>query len=124
MAGTKLNDKEIQERVRKAYELRYLEGYTQEKYVKWAKENYADKSEQQYCQYFLKARENYEETWKDLLEKQLHPATQELVRLLADENAKVRADAVKMIYRYTGNEVIKQQIEGSLDIKKISFGDE
>jgi len=122
MAGNKLSDKEIKERVKKAYDLRYNENYTQERYVKWAKEYYGDKSEQQFCQYFLKARDLYEETWKDLLEKQLHPATEELIRLLADENPKVRDAAVAKIFKYTGNEIQKIQAEVKGDIN-INFGD-
>ena len=50
MAGVKLNDKEIKERTKKAYQLRYEDNFTQLAYVKWAKEEYGDKSEQQYCQ--------------------------------------------------------------------------
>jgi len=117
---------EVEKRAKECYKLRYetTPPYTQEKWVKHCHEVYSDRSEQQYCAYWAKAKDMYEEGWKELLHKQLTPATEELIRLLADENPKVRADAVKMIYRYTGNEVIKQQIEGSLDIKKISFGDE
>jgi hypothetical protein len=117
---------EVEKRAKECYRLRYetTPPYTQEKWVKHCHEVYGDRSEQQYCAYWAKAKDMYEEGWKELLHKQLTPATEELIRLLADENPKVRADAVKMVYRYTGNEVIKQQIEGSLDIKKISFGDE
>jgi translation initiation factor 2 alpha subunit (eIF-2alpha) len=122
MAGNKLSDKEIKERVKKAYELRYKENYTQERYVKWAKEEYGDKSEQQYCQYFLKAREHYEESWRDLLDKQLQPATEELIRLLADENPKVRDAAIAKIFKYTGNEIQKIQADIKGDIN-INFGD-
>lgn len=121
MAGDKLTDKEIKERVEEAYDLRYNQNYTQKKYVKYAKEKYGDKSEQQYCQYFLKARDLYEESWKDLLEKQLQPATEELIRLLADENPKVRDAAIAKIFRYTGNEVQKIQAEVKGDIN-INFG--
>lgn len=123
MAGNKLSDKEIKDRIKKAYELRYEQNYTQEQYVKWAKEYYGDKSEQQLCQYFLKARDLYEDTWKDLLQKQLKPATQELIRLMADENPKIRDAAIAKIFKYTGNEIQKIQadIKGEINI---TFGEE
>lgn len=123
MAGNKLSDKEIKDRIKKAYELRYEENYTQERYVKWAKEYYGDKSEQQLCQYFTKARDLYEETWKDLLQKQLKPATQELIRLMADENPKIRDAAVAKIFKYTGNDIQKIQADIKGEIK-VSFADD
>lgn len=123
MAGDKLSDKEIKDRIKKAYDLRYNEKYTQEKYVQWAKENYGDKSEQQYCQYFTKSRKYHEEVWKDLLEQQLKPATLELISLMADEDPKVRQRAIDQIFKYTGNDIQKIQAEVSGDVK-ITFGDE
>jgi len=119
MAGIKFNDKEIQEIVKKAYDLRYNENYTQERYVKWAKEEYG-KSEQQCCQYFLKAKQYYTEVWKDLLEKQLTPAVQELIRLMADEDPKIRQQAINQVFKFTGNDVQKIQADIKGDIK-VSF---
>jgi hypothetical protein len=123
MAGERISDKELKERIDKAYDLRYNQGYGQEKYVKWAKENYGDKSEQQYCQYFTKAREVYDETWKDKLQSLLGPATDELFRLLASEDQKIRQRAIDQIMKYTGNDVTKIQadIKGEINI---SFGDD
>ena len=122
MAGERISDKELKERIDKAYDLRYNQGYGQEKYVKWAKDNYGDKSEQQYCQYFLKAREVYDETWKDKLQSLLGPATDELFRLLASEDQKIRQRAIDQIMKYTGNDITKVQadIKGEINI---SFGD-
>ena len=120
MAGTKSNDKEIQEIVKKAYHLRYNENYTQERYVKWAKVEYS-KSEQTCCQYFLKAKEYHSEVWKDLLEKQLTPAVEELIRLMADDNPKVRDAAIGKIFKYTGNEINKQEISATIETIKIKF---
>jgi len=121
MAGERISDKELKERIDKAYDLRYNQGYGQEKYVKWAKENYGDKSEQQYCQYFTKAREVYDETWKDKLQSLLGPATDELFRLLASEDQKIRQRAIDQIMKYTGNDITKVQadIKGEINI---SFG--
>lgn len=122
MAGERISDKQLKERIDKAYDLRYNQGYGQEKYVKWAKDNYGDKSEQQYCQYFLKAREVYDETWKDKLQSLLGPATDELFRLLASEDQKIRQRAIDQIMKYTGNDITKVQadIKGEINI---SFGD-
>lgn len=122
MAGTKLSDKEIKDRTKQAYHLRYEENYTQEQYVKWAKEAYGDKSEQQYCQYFLKAREYYDEAWKDKLQSLLGPATDELFRLLASEDEKVRQRAIDQIMKFTGNDVQKIQAEVKTEVR-VKFGE-
>ena len=122
MAGNKLTDGEVTDRVNKAYDLRYNQNYTQGKYVKWAKEEYGDKSGQQYCQYFTKAREVYEDNWKDLLQRQLKPATEELIRLMADDDAKVRQRAIDQVMKYTGNDIQKIQADIKGDIS-INFGD-
>ncbi len=121
MAGTKVTDMELQDIVKKAFDLRYNQNYTQLQYVKWAKEEYG-KSEQQCCQYFLKAKEYHSTAWKQLLEKQLTPAVQELIRLMADDDPKVRQRAVDQIFRYTGEDIQKIQAEVKGDIK-VSFGD-
>lgn len=121
MPGTKLTDKEIQEIVKEAYDLRYNENYTQERYVKYAKEKYS-KSEQQCCQYFLKAKEYHQTVWKDLLEKQLTPAVQELIRLMADGDPKVRQRAVDQVFDYTGHKIKKVEAEVKGDVT-VSFGD-
>jgi len=123
MAGHKINNKELESRVDKAYDLRYNQNYTQEKYVKWCKEEYGDKSEQQYCQYFLKARESNDQAWKDKLQALLGPATDELFRLLASEDERTRSRAVDQIMKYTGNDVQRISAEVKGDIK-VNFGDE
>lgn len=123
MAGHKINNKELEDRIDKAYDLRYNQNYTQEKYVKWCKEEYGDKSEQQYCQYFLKARERNDQAWKDKLQSLLGPATDELFRLLASEDERTRSRAVDQIMKYTGNDVQKVQAEVKGEIK-VSFGEE
>ena len=122
MAGTKSNSKEIEEIVKKAYDLRYNQNYTQQKYDKWAKEEYG-KSEQQCCAYFLKAKEYHTTAWKDLLERQLTPAVQELIRLLADEDPKNRQKAVDQIFKYTGNDVTKVEAKIT-DAIQVSFGNQ
>lgn len=122
MAGTKLTDKELQEVIKEAYDLRYNQNYTQDRYVKYAKEKY-NKSEQQCCQYFLKAKDYHFEVWKDLLEKQLTPAVHELIGLLADDDPKVRQRAVDQIFRYTGQDIQKIQAELKGEVT-VSFGNQ
>jgi hypothetical protein len=120
MAGNKLNNQEITEIIEKAYDLRYNENYSQKRYVAFAKIEYG-KSEQQCCQYYLKAKDKHTTMWKALLEKQLTPAVEELIRLMADENPKIRQQAISQVFKYTGNEIQKIEAAISGDIK-ISFG--
>ena len=122
MAGSKLSDKEIKERIEKAYDLRYKQNFTQKQYVKWAKENYGDKSEQQYCQYFTKAREEYDDAWKDLLYKQLGPAVDGIIMNLADDNPKVRDAAIAKVFKYTGHDIDRSEIKATVEEIKIGFG--
>tara|TARA_R110000851_G_scaffold7482_7_gene29010 strand:+ start:1326 stop:1703 length:378 start_codon:yes stop_codon:yes gene_type:complete len=121
MAGVKLNDKEIKERTKKAYQLRYEDNFTQLGYVKWAKEEYGDKSEQQYCQYFLKAKEYYDEVWKDRLYKQLGPAVDQLIGNLADDNPKVRDLAIAKVFKYTGHDIDRKEINATVTEIKVGF---
>ena len=120
---TTVTKAELDRRVKQAYELRYNQGYSQAEYVKWAKEEYGDKSEQQYCQYFLKARQFNDQVWKDLLERQLEPAVHEIIKLMADEDPKVRQRAIDQVFKYTGNDIqkIDASVAGAMDIK-VSFG--
>ncbi len=119
MAGNKLNNQEITEIVEKAYDLRYNQNFSQKAYVAFAKKEYG-KSEQQCCQYYLKAKDKHTTMWKALLEKQLTPAVEELIRLMADENPKIRQQAISQVFKYTGNEVQKIQAEVKGDIQ-VSF---
>ena len=71
MAGNKLTHTEVEERVSKCFELRYKADppIQQKQWVKYCHENYNDKSEQQYIQYWISARERYEEGWRAKLNK-------------------------------------------------------
>ena len=119
MPGEKASKQELTEIVEKAYDLRYNQNYTQIKYVKWAKKEYK-KSEQQCCQYYLKAKHHHTTMWKDLLEKQLTPAVEELIRLMADDNPKIRQRAIDQVVKFTGNDIQKIQAEIKGDIQ-VSF---
>ena len=113
MAGTRLPQDEVELRVQKCYELRFDTDrpFGVKDWLKYCHENYSDKSEQTYTLYWAQAGEKFKEGWKELLNKQLTPAVEEIIRLLADENPKVRADAAKMIFKYTGNEIEKIQAD-------------
>jgi len=113
MAGQKLTDAEVNERVDKCLELRYHSDtpILQREWIKYCHKNYGDKSEQQYHAYWASAKERYDESWKALLQAQLTPAVQTLVGLLASEDEKIRQRAIDQIVKYTGNDIDKQQIE-------------
>ena len=118
MAGKKLTHTEVDERVDKCLELRYKAEtpILQTQWVKYCKETYGDKSEQQYIAYWMAAKEKYEEMWRAKLSKLLDPAMDELLSLLADEDAKVRQRAVDQIVKYTGNDIekIEAKVEGNI----------
>ena len=115
---------EVVKRAEECYKLRYEtpNSITQEKWVEYCHEHYGDRSEQQYCAYWAKAKEMYDEGWRERLEKMLGPATDELFRLLASEDQKIRQRAIDQIMKYTGNDIQKIQAEVKGDIN-ISFGE-
>lgn len=125
MAGVRLTQVEIDERIRKAYELRYNldDPMTQARYVEWASEEYGDKSQQQYCQYFSNSRHIYEEGWKNKLQRLLEPAINELESLLQDDDPKIRQRAIDQIVKFTGNDV--EKVEATIDQSiVVSWGNE
>ena len=126
MAGTKLTDAELEDRIEEAYTLRYVQQprMTQKQYVEYCKEKYNDKSEQTYCGYFTKAKEVLEKRWNERLDNLLDPAIDELTRLLASEQEKVRQRAVDQIIEYAGKKVkkIEQDITSNGETIKVNFG--
>lgn len=125
MAGTKLTQAEVDQRVDKCLELRYKANtpILQKQWVKYCKEEYGDKSEQQYIKYWIDAREKYEEMWRSKLNKMLDPAMNTLFELLASDDEKVRQRAIDQIVKYTGNDIekIEAKIEGNIEL---SWGEE
>ena len=115
MAGKKLNKSETDLRVGKCYDLRYNspKAIYHKEWIEYCHQNYGDKSELQYTQYWMSAGEVHENTWKEKLQKQLDPAVNELVKLLGDEDPKVRQRAIDQIFKYTGNDV--EKIEAKVD---------
>jgi len=124
MAGKKLTDAEIAERVDKCYELRFNQKYTIKQWFDYCHEHYGDKSEQQYTQYWMETSKHYNENWKEKLNKLLDPAINELYVLLSSDDEKIRQRAIDQIVKYTGNDITR--IEGDIKVENISlkWGDE
>ena len=120
MSGQKLTKAETDSRVQKCFELRFKTDppMLQKQWIKYCKKEYNDKSEQQYHKYWSDAKEKYDETWRSKLNNMLDPAMNELVSLLADDDAKVRQRAVDQIVKYTGNDIekIEAKIEGTINL--------
>ena len=125
MAGTKLTHTEVEQRVDKCLELRYHSNQTFlfKDWIKYCHENYSDKSEQQYSKYWSDARNKYEESWRQKLDKMLDPAMNALYELLASDDEKIRQRAIDQIVKYTGNDIekIEAKIEGNIEL---SWGEE
>ncbi len=123
MAGDRITKDESNKRIRKCYDFRF-NNEKEFKFTEWVKychEAYNDKSEQQYTYYWTKAGDLYKDQWKEKLNKQLDPAVNELIRLLSDENPKIRHEAAKSIFKYTGEEVQKIEANVTGEIK-VKFG--
>ena len=126
MAGSRLPQDEYDRRVKECYTLRFEndQPFGVKHWLDHCKEHYSDKSQQHHTKMWADAGKLYEDGWKEMLNKQLTPATQELIRLLADENPKIRHEAAKSIFKYTGNEINKQEITGTVDVINVRFTDE
>jgi hypothetical protein len=61
--------------------------------------------------------------WKERLNKQLDPAITALQGLLHSDQEKIRQRAIDQVLKYTGNEINKVAIEGSMNVK-LTWGDE
>ena len=120
MAGEKLTRAETDARAQQCYNLRYSgnEAIGFKRWIEYCHENYGDKSEQQYSYYWSQATAIYQESWKEKLNKQLDPAVNELIGLLASEDEKIRSRAVDQIMKYTGNDVekIEAKIQGNIEL--------
>ena len=124
MAGTKLTDAEVRERILEAYHNRYerTPPMKQEEYVKWAKERYGDKSEQTYCNYFTRARDVVNERWDQRLDDLLTPAIQELGELLTNPDARIRQKAVDQVVEYAGRKIKNVKTDITSNGKEINIG--
>ena len=120
MAGDKLSKAVTDARVQQCYDMRYNtnDGLLFRNWIKYCHETYGDKSEQQYSAYWASATEQYQESWREKLNKQLDPAVNELISLLASDDEKIRQRAIDQIMKYTGNDVekIEAKIEGVIEL--------
>jgi hypothetical protein len=118
MAGSKLTHTEVDERVAKCYELRFVanDPILQKEWIKYCHKNYGDKSEQQYHAYWSAAKEKYDEMWRAKLDKMLDPAMNELFGLLVSEDEKIRQRAIDQVVKYTGNDIqrIEAKVQGNI----------
>ena len=122
MAGTKLTHTEVNERIEKCFHLRYKENYKQKQWIAYCIKEYGDKSEKQYHQYWAKAKEDYDGGWRERLNKQLDPAVNTLIGLLASDDEKIRQRAVDQVMKFNGEDEIKVAISGQMEIK-LNWGD-
>jgi len=125
MAGKRISEKEMQERVMEAYELRYESDkpIRQEDWVRLCHTKYGDKSEQQYCQYFTQARDIWENGLQNKLEQMLEPAANQLRELLDDPNPSIRQRAIDQIMKYTGRDIERKLIKAEIHNITIGFGE-
>ena len=120
MAGNKLTNAEVNERVDACLTMRYNADspMLQREWIAYCHEHYGDKSEQQYHYYWSMARDRYEENWRAKLSKMLSPAVDELYNLLGDDDPKIRQRAIDQIVKYTGNDIqkIEAKVEGNIEL--------
>jgi HEAT repeat protein len=125
MAGTKLPQTEVDNRIQECYDLRFNsnDGLTHKKWIEYCHKNYGDKSEIQYSNYYAKASEMYKDTWREKLNKQLDPAVNTLIELLSSDDEKIRSRAIDQVMKYTGHDIqqIEAKIEGNIEL---SWGNE
>ena len=120
MAGNKLPKSETDSRIQQCYDMRYNsnDGLLFRNWMKYCHETYGDKSEQQFTAYWVLSSEMYQESWREKLSKQLDPAVNELIGLLASDDEKIRSRAIDQIMKYTGNDIekIEAKIQGNIEL--------
>jgi len=125
MAGTRITQSEYDERVRRCYKLRYEEEKPigVKKWIEICEKDYPEKTGPTYTKMWADAGKLYEEGWRTKLSNMLGPATDELFRLLASEDEKVKQRAIDQIMKYNGEDIQKIQADIKGDIK-IRFGED
>ena len=122
----RLTDVEVQRRVDNCFNLRYNaeKPILQREWVELCRKQYGDKSVPMYTQYWIKAKNDYDEQWRAGLEGMLKPAMVELQRLLASDNPQIKQKAIDQIVKYTGNDIQKHLIHAQVENITIGFGTE
>jgi len=115
---------EVQRRVDDCIDLRYKadKPILQRQWLDYCEKNYGDKSKPQYLNYWMSAKEQYEESWKGKLDALLEPAMQELNDLLHSDNPLIKQKAIDQIYKMSGYDIQKHHVV-TQDIT-IGFGQE
>ena len=103
---------EVEKRARQCHTLRFEQepSIRQEDWIKYCHEHYGDRSELQYTQYWIKAKEMNDNLWQNQLQGLVGPAVVELRELLQSDNLQVRQRAIDQIMKYSGNDIQKHLV--------------
>ena len=117
---------EVQRRVDTCIDLRYKadKPILQREWLDYCDKQYSDKSKPQYLNYWMTAKEQYEEGWKGRLEGLLEPAMMELTELLHSDNPLVKQKAIDQIYKMSGYDIQKHLVKAQIENITIGFGEE
>tara|TARA_R110000796_G_scaffold69045_1_gene157726 strand:+ start:71 stop:529 length:459 start_codon:yes stop_codon:yes gene_type:complete len=123
---TRLTLVEVQRRVDTCIDLRYKadKPILQREWLDHCLKHYDDKSKPQYLNYWVTAKEQYEEGWKGRLEGLLEPAMLELTSLLHSDNPLVKQKAIDQVYKMSGYDIQKHLVKATVENISIGFGEE
>ena len=122
----RLTSIEVQRRVDKCIDLRYKadKPILQREWLDYCEKHYGDKSKPQFINYWMTAKEQYEEGWKGRLEGLLEPAMQELTELLHSDNPLIKQRAIDQIYKMSGYDIQKHLLKAQVENITIGFGEQ
>lgn len=121
----KLTQNQVEERITKCFELRYNNGgqvFGHKEWQEYCNKHYGDKSPNSYTDYWMEASRRYKAFWKEKLDIYLAPAVDKMTELLEDDDPKVVQKAVEQIFKYSGNDVEKIDMNHSGQLK-LTWGD-
>ena len=120
----RLTSVEVQRRVDKCIDLRYKadKPILQREWLDYCEKTYGDKSRPQFINYWMAAKEQYEEGWRGSLENLIEPAVNVLREGLTSDNHYVRSKTVDQIMKLSGNDIQRHHVV-TQEIK-IGFGEE
>lgn len=108
----RLTGVQVQRRVDDCILLRYKadQPILQREWLDYCDKTYGDKSKPQYLNYWMAAKEQYEEGWRGQLEKLLEPAMESLRENLNSDNPYTKAKAIDQIWKMSGNDIQKHHV--------------
>jgi len=120
---SRLTNVEIQRRVDDCILLRYKaeKPILQREWLDYCDSNFGDKSKPQYLNYWMTAKEQYEEGWRGNLENLIEPAIDVLRQGLSSDNHYVRSKTIDQIWKMSGNDIQKHLIKGQIENITIGF---